>query len=335
MKPRKAWQLWQFGLEHLTLHELPDLPLGNHQVRLAIKAVSLNYRDYLVIEGSYNPRQTLPLIPGSDASAEVIEVGAEVNRFQVGDRVCPIFCQEWLQGPPSRQSMRTSLGSPLQGTLQSQCVLHQDGLVAIPDYLDWEEASTLPCAAVTAWNALQGLPAGSKVLLLGTGGVSLFALQLARALGFRVALLSSQTKKLDLARSLGAEFTLNYRQTPDWSRQVRDWSGDGLDGVVEVGGATLEQSLRCLKPGGQISLVGMLAGRETQLNVVPILMQQLRIQGILVGHRGDFEALNRFLTKHQLRPRIDSRFPFEQAPQALKLLESGAHVGKIVVVGPE
>jgi NADPH:quinone reductase-like Zn-dependent oxidoreductase len=331
----KAWQIPQFGLNHLQRVELPPQPLQENEVRVAIRAASLNYRDYLVVEGSYNPKQMLPLVPGSDASGQVIEVGSAVTRCRVGDRVCPIFSQNWLSGPPTRENMRATLGSPLTGTLREEGVFEQEGLVAIPDYLDWSQAATLPCAAVTAWNALKGLTPGSRVLLIGTGGVSIFALQFAKAMQLQVAILSSSDVKLERARALGADFTLNYKATPAWSRELRQWSGSGLDCVVEVGGAgTLEQSIASLKPGGQISLIGVLSGSRAPFNVLPILMQQLRIQGILVGNRDDFEAMNLFLQQQQLQPVVDSQFPFEQLPQALRQLASGAHLGKIVVTVP-
>lgn len=331
----KVWQISQFGLNHLQRVDMHPQPLQDNEVRVAIRAVSLNYRDYLVVEGSYNPKQPLPLIPGSDASGQVVEVGGAVTRWQVGDRVCPIFSQNWISGPPTRENMRATLGSPLPGTLQEEGVFDQQGLVRAPEHLDWIQAATLPCAAVTAWNALKGLNPGATVLLIGTGGVSIFALQLARAQGLKVAILSSSDDKLERARALGADFTLNYKTTPAWSREVRQWSGSGLDCVVEVGGAgTLEQSVASLKPGGQISLIGVLAGSRAPFNVLPILMQQLRIQGILVGNRDDFEAMNLFLQQQQLQPVVDSQFPFEQAPQAFQHLASGAHLGKIVVTVP-
>lgn len=331
----KAWQIPQFGLPHLQRVDLPRQTLREHEVRVAIRAVSLNYRDYLVVEGSYNPKQPLPLIPGSDASGQVVEVGGAVTRWQIGDRVCPMFSQNWISGPPTRENMRATLGSPLPGTLREEGVFDQHGLVRAPDHLDWSQAATLPCAAVTAWNALKGLTPGAHVLLIGSGGVSIFALQFAKAQGLQVAILSSSDDKLEKASALGADFTLNYKTTPAWSREVRQWSGNGLDCVVEVGGAgTLEQSVACLKPGGQISLIGVLAGSRAPFNVLPILMQQLRIQGILVGNRDDFEAMNLFLQQQQLRPVVDSQFPFEQAPLALQHLASGAHLGKIVVTVP-
>ena len=327
----KAWQISPFA--NLQLSQVDSQPLLPRQVRLAVKAVSLNYRDHLMMQGLYNPKQPLPLVPCSDASAEIVEIGSAVQRWKVGDRVCPIFSQTWIAGPPTRERISATLGGPLPGMLQQQRVLDEDGMVAIPNYLDWEEAATLPCAAVTAWNALAGLAPGSKVVVQGTGGVSLFALQLAKASGLEVAITSSSDEKLERALSLGADYLVNYRLRPDWSKAIRHWCKEGVDCVIEVGGGTLEQSLRCLRPGGQISMIGILAGSSAPLNVLPILMQQLRVQGVLVGNRDDFEAMNRLLALHQLRPVLDQRIPFEQAPQAWLRLASGQHFGKVVVTG--
>jgi len=327
----KAWQISSFG--KLELAQVERLALGAGQVRLAVKAVSLNYRDHLMLQGLYNPRQPLPLVPCSDASAEVIEVGPGVQRWKVGDRVCPIFSQSWISGAPTRERISTTLGGPLPGTLQPQMVLSQEGLVAIPSYLSWEEAATLPCAAVTAWNALAGLKPGSRVVVQGTGGVSLFALQLARAMGMLVAVTSSSDEKLQRALALGADCLINYQLQPEWSKLIRQWCKEGVDCVVEVGGGTLEQSLRCLRPGGQVSLIGILAGSTTPVNVLPILMQQLRVQGILVGNRDDFEAMLRLLEVQQIRPVLDQQLDFEEAPQAWHRLASGQHFGKVVVRG--
>jgi NADPH:quinone reductase-like Zn-dependent oxidoreductase len=325
----KAWQISPFT--QLQSVRVDPEPMQPTQVRLAIKAVALNYRDHLMLQGLYNPKQPLPLVPCSDASAEVIEVGSAVKRWKVGDRVCPLFSQSWISGPPTRERISATLGGPLPGLLQQQRVLDQEGLVAIPAHLDWEEASTLPCAAVTAWNALAGLAPGSRVVIQGTGGVSLFALQLAKASGMEVAITSSSDEKLQQALALGADYLVNYRLRPEWSKAIRHWCKEGVDCVVEVGGGTLEQSLRCLRPGGQISMIGILAGSTAPLNVLPILMQQLRVQGILVGNRDDFEAMNRLLALHQLRPVLDQRIPFGEAPQAWDRLASGQHFGKVVV----
>jgi NADPH:quinone reductase-like Zn-dependent oxidoreductase len=326
-----AWQISQFG--HLQAVEPAQMaPLGPRQVRLQVLAVSLNYRDLLMLRGHYNPRQPLPLVPGSDACARVLEVGSEVRRFQVGDRVCPIFSQNWMAGSPTRERIGSTLGGPLAGTLQPQMLLSEDGCVEAPAHLTAEEAATLPCAALTAWNALAGLPMGSRVVIQGTGGVSIFALQFARNLRMQVALTSSSQEKLERAESIGAKLLVNYREQPDWSKPIRSWAPAGVDCVVEVGGAgTFEQSLRCLRPGGQISLIGILAGASEKINLLPILMQQIKVQGILVGHRDSFEEMNRAILAAGIHPWIDRVFAWDEAPQAFDYLASAKHFGKIVI----
>lgn len=332
MQSYEAWSLPQFGVAHLHRVTLPLQPLPPRSVRLAMRAVALNYRDHLMVEGQYNPRQPLPLVPCSDGSGEVVELGAEVTRWKVGDRVCPIFAQTWISGPPTPERIRATLGGPLPGTLQRFAVHDESALVRAPDYLNWEEAATLPCAAVTAWNGLKGLAPGSTVLVQGTGGVSVFALQLACAAGMRVCVTSSSDAKLQRALQLGASHGVNYREQPQWSKPVRAWCPEGIDCVIEVGGAgTLEQSLRCLKPGGRISMIGILAGAQSPVNVLPILMQQLTVQGVLVGCRDDFGAMNRFLEQRQIRPQVDSTHSWERAPQAWARLVSGQAFGKLVI----
>ncbi|MBX3168413.1 MAG: NAD(P)-dependent alcohol dehydrogenase [Candidatus Eremiobacteraeota bacterium] len=328
----KQWQILEWG--KLAPGEFSSLPLAATQVRVKIRAVSLNYRDHLMLQGQYNPRQPLPLVPCSDGAGEVVEVGSAVKRWQVGDRVCPIFSQSWIGGPPNRERISQTLGGPLDGTLRPEMVLDEQGLVRIPAHLDWEEAACLPCAAVTAWNAIRDQPAGSRIVVQGTGGVSLFALQLAKAAGMEVLLTSSSQQKMARAGALGADHCLDYRENPEWSRGVRAWARDGVDCVVEVGGAgTLEQSLKCLKPGGKIAMIGILAGASKPLNVLPILMQQLRVQGVLVGNRDDFEAMNRLLEQTRIRPVLDQRLPYAQAPQAWERLASGQHFGKVAISG--
>src|SRR5690606_11683980 len=270
-------------------------------------------------------RQRLPLIPLSDGVGEVIAVGEGCHRVKVGDRVSPHFFPTWVAGEPSRARMRPALGGPLDGALTEQWCLDEEALVPVPEHLTDEEASTLPCAAVTAWNALTvrgSLGPADTVLLQGTGGVSLFALQLAKALGARVILTSSSDEKLKRARELGADHTLNYRTHPEWGREAMAIAGgDGVDLVVEVGGAgTLAQSLTAVRPGGQVSLIGVLSGSGGDINLIPILMQNVRLQGITVGDRDSFEAMNRAITQHRIRPVIERVFPFEQHVEAFEAL---------------
>lgn len=342
----RVWEIRDsFGLDHLLPGERPDDDRergpGPGELLLRVKAASLNYRDLLTVEGKYNPRQPLPLIPCSDAAAEVLAVGAGVDRFKAGDRVCPLFARRWIAGEPTYERLRSTLGGPYDGTLAERLTVPAESAVAVPEHLSDAEAATLPCAAVTAWSALafpagaggHGLAAGETVLLLGTGGVSIFALQFAVLLGARAIVTSSSDAKLERAKALGAWRTLNYRRQPEWGRPVRELTGGaGVDRVVEVGGAgTLEQSLQAVRIGGAIALIGVLAGHRAPLAVTPILMKQVRVQGTLVGSRDDFEAMNRAIAAHALRPVVDRVFPFAEVPAAFRFLAAGEHFGKVVL----
>jgi NADPH:quinone reductase-like Zn-dependent oxidoreductase len=333
----RAWEIRSgFGLGHLTLAERPDPRPGPGQVLIRVRAVSLNYRDLLTVEGKYNPKQKLPLIPCSDGAGEVVAAGEGVTRVKAGDRVAGIFAQRWIAGAPSREKLRSTLGGPLDGMLAELVVLPEDGLVVLPPHLTWEEAATLPCAGVTAWSALVThgrLTAGDTVLLQGTGGVSILALQLAKLLGLRALITSSSDEKLERARQLGADGLINYQKTPEWSTAVRELTGGtGADLVVEVGGAgTLEQSLRSVRMGGTVCLIGNLAGIVAQVPLALIFMQQVQVQGILVGHREGFEAMNRAIAQHEIRPVVDRTVPFEEARAAFELMAASGHFGKICI----
>lgn len=331
----RAVEVRAFGLDNLALAERPDPRPGPGQVLVRVRAAALNYRDLLTVLGRYNPKQKLPLIPGSDGAGEVVEVGAGVTRVRPGDRVCTVFAQRWIAGEPTREKARSTLGGPLDGTLAELMVLDQEGVVHAPAHLGDEEAATLPCAAVTAWNALTaaGIKAGDTVLVQGTGGVSIFALQLGVALGARVIVTSSSDDKLARARGLGAWEGINYRETPDWGARAKQLAGgDGVDLVVEVGGAgTLEQSLRALRFGGSVSLVGNLAGTDAQVRLTMIFMQRIRVHGILVGDRESFEAMNRAIALHGIRPAIDRVLPLEESRAAFDQMAAGGHFGKICV----
>lgn len=325
-----------FGLENLTLAERPDPRPAPGQALLQMRAASLNYRDLLTVEGKYNPRQPLPLVPCSDGVGEVVAVGEGVSRVAPGDRVCPIFSQRWISGEPTREKVRSTLGGPLDGTLAELMAVDAEGLVQVPEYLSDEEAATLPCAAVTAWNAVVaegGVQPGETVLVQGTGGVALFALLFARAAGARVIATSSSDEKLERVRELGAWETLNYRQVPEWGRAARELTGGrGVDLVVEVGGAgTLAQTLLAIRFGGRVSLIGNLAGGVGEISLFPIFMQKVRVQGILVGDRESFEAMSRALSARQLRPVLDRTFPLADARQAFERMAAGRHFGKICI----
>jgi NADPH:quinone reductase-like Zn-dependent oxidoreductase len=324
----------KFGLDSLTLTDRPEPRPGVGQVLVRMRAFSLNYRDLLVVKGAYNPKLRLPMVPLSDGVGTVAAVSEGVSRVKVGDRVAGIFMQKWLAGEVTEAKARSALGAAIDGVLAEQCIFHEDGLVAVPAHLSDEEAACLPCAAVTAWHALiteGGVKAGDSVLVQGTGGVSLFALQFAKLQGARILITSSSDAKLQRALQLGASEGINYKSTPDWEKRVRELTGDvGVDYVVEVGGAgTLPRSLKAVRMGGRISLIGVLTGGGGEVNPLPILMKNIRVQGIFVGSREMFEAMNRAIAFHQLRPVVDRVFPFTEIREALRYLESGAHFGKV------
>jgi len=325
-----------FGLENLVLTERDRPQPGPGEVLIEMRAASLNYRDLLMVRGHYNPKQPLPLIPCSDGVGVVVELGDGVTRVGVGDRVATLFSQDWFAGEPTLSKMRSTLGGPLDGTLAEYMVLSEEGVTPVAPHLSDTEAACLPCAALTAWSALMthgGLTAGQTVLVLGTGGVSLFALQFAKLAGARVIVTSSQDEKLERALSLGADAGINYAENERWGREVlKKTDGRGVDLVVEVGGAgTLAQSLQAVRPGGQLSLIGVLSGVATELQLTSVLMQHVRIQGILVGHREGFEAMNRAIAQAELQPVVDRVFPLEGAADGLRRMSSAEHFGKIAV----
>jgi NADPH:quinone reductase-like Zn-dependent oxidoreductase len=322
-----------FGIDSLQVVERPAPTPGPGKVLLRMRAWSLNFRDLLVVKGLYNPKLKFPFVPLSDGVGEVAAVGEGVTRVKVGDRVAGCFVQGWLAGELTDAIFKTGLGGGPQGILAEQVVLSQEGIIHVPAHLTDEEAATLPCAALTAWHALVvegGVKAGDTVLVQGTGGVSIFALQFARLLGARVIATSSSNDKLARVRQMGASDGINYKETPDWDDRVRELTGGaGVDHVVEVGGAgTFNKSLKAVRIGGRIYLIGVLAGPGT-INIMPILMKNVRVQGIHVGSREMFEAMNRAIALHQLRPVVDRVFGFGEIREALKHMESGSHFGKV------
>ena len=334
----KAYAIQEhFGLDALKPIPLPDPAPGPGQVVVRIHAASLNYRDLAMVLGRYNPNQALPLVPLSDGAGEVVAVGEGVTRAKVGDRVAGIFTQAFLDGIFKPEYWRTStLGGPLQGMLAEYALLSQEGIVHVPDYLSYEEAATLPCAAVTAWNGLfvaGNLQPGETVLVQGTGGVSLFALQFAHMAGAQVIATSSSDAKLERAKQLGAAHGVNYKTTPEWGAAVQKLTGGvGVDHVIEVGGAgTLPQSFRAVRDGGHLAIIGVLAAGAADISPVPILRRALRLTGILVGSRKMFEDMNRAITLNHLKPIIDRVFAFDEIGEALNHMQDGAHFGKIVI----
>jgi NADPH:quinone reductase-like Zn-dependent oxidoreductase len=332
----KAYQLHEFtGPDALRLEELPSPSPGPGQVLLKVRAVSLNYRDLLISKGLYNPKIPRPLIPLSDAAGEVMALGQGAGRFQPGDRVMANFMPAWVCGSLDETKARSALGADVPGVLAEEIIISQEGLLLIPAHLSFEEAATLPCAGVTAWNALVesgAVKPGNTVLVQGTGGVSIFALQFAKLAGARVIATSGHDEKLAKVKLLGASELINYKTTPDWDKKVRELTGGvGVDQIIEVGGAgTLPGSLRAVRVGGYIALIGVLAGLG-EVNPMPILMKNVRMQGILVGSRTMFEAMTKAITASQMHPIIDRVFEFEEAVAALKHMESGAHFGKVVI----
>ncbi|HKS41888.1 MAG TPA: NAD(P)-dependent alcohol dehydrogenase [Blastocatellia bacterium] len=332
----KVYEVKEFGIENLALVNREEPQPGANEVVVKFHAASLNYRDLMFVNGVYNPKAKLPAVPFSDGAGEVTAVGSNVTRWKIGDRVCPIFTQGWIEGEPSLQKNRATLGAgALDGVLREYGAFDENGLVQIPEHLSFEEAATLPCAAVTAWDALIDsgrLKAGQTVLALGTGGVSIFALQLAKMHGARVIITSSSDEKLERAKELGADETINYKSAPNWDKEVLSRTNKiGVDHVIEVGGAgTLSKSLNSVRVGGHVALIGVLASGN-DFNPLSVLMKGVRLHGIFVGSRQMFEDMNSAIEANKLKPVIDKTFAFEEVREALKYMESGSHFGKIVV----
>jgi NADPH:quinone reductase-like Zn-dependent oxidoreductase len=332
----KAYEVRQFGIENLALTERDEPQPAAREVVVKFHAASVNYRDLMFVKGTYHPKARLPAVPFSDGAGEVVATGRDVTRWKIGDRVCPSFMQGWLEGAPSLRKNRTALGGgDLDGVLREYGAFDENGLVEIPASLSYEEAATLPCAGVTAWNALVhsgNLKAGETVLTLGTGGVSVFALQFAKIHGARVVATSSSDEKLARAKELGADVTINYRSAPEWDREVLSLTNrTGVDHVVEVGGAgTLSKSLNAVRVGGHVALIGVLASGGA-FDPRSILMKSIRVQGILVGSRRMFEEMNDAIEANGLKPVIGKTFAFAEAREALRYMEAGAHFGKIVI----
>ena len=333
----KAYEIQQFGIENLALVEREEPKPQATEVLVKFHAASLNYRDLMMVKGAYNPKLKMPIVPLSDGAGEVVAVGESVAKWKIGDKVCPIFMQGWIDEEINFQKARTALGGDLDGCLREFGLFSENGLVRIPDHLSYEEAATLPCAAVTAHNALMvsgSLKPDDTILLQGTGGVSIFALQFASAYGCRTIITSSSDEKLQRAKELGAADLINYKEREDWDKAVLDLTERrGVDHVVEVGGAgTIQKSLNAVRMGGHIAVIGALSGAKCDLSPVQILMKVVKLQGIFVGSRQMFEQMNLLLCHHNhLKPVVDKVFEFNEIKEALKYMESAEHFGKIVV----
>ncbi|MDZ4724638.1 MAG: NAD(P)-dependent alcohol dehydrogenase [Leptospira sp.] len=333
----KQIQLSSFGIQNLSLVNVdePPKPKGK-QVLVRMRAASLNFRDTLVIAGKYNPKFPTPMVPCSDGAGEVVEIGEEVSEFKIGDKILATFAPNWIADKATHQEMRHTLGGPLNGTLREYIIFSEINIVKMPQHLSFEEGATLPCAALTAWSAFHifsRLVAGEIVVIQGTGGVSLFGLQFAKLAGAKVILTSSSEEKIQKAKKLGADFCINYKETFDWGKVVRVYTDKiGADHIVEVGGAgTFEQSIIACKPFGVIHLIGILAGKSGELNLLPAVMNNIKIQGIVVGGRKAFQEMNRAIEISQLKPIVDRVFPMEDIKEALEYLKSGSHFGKIAI----
>jgi NADPH:quinone reductase-like Zn-dependent oxidoreductase len=324
------------GSHRLTSEQVPIPEPGEREVLVRVRAASLNRRDVYVLKGQYPMPPRPQVVPLSDGAGEVHSVGAGVTRFKTGDRVAAIFFQRWLYGRPDAEIHSSALGGQLDGMLSEYVCLSEEGLVAVPDGYSYEEASTLPCAAVTAWNSLvtRGrMQPGDNVLLLGTGGVSIFGLQFAAAGGAHAIVTSSDEAKLARARTLGAIATINYLATPEWSGAVRAATGGtGVHQVLEVGGTgTLPQSLASLAPGGHVALIGGLSGFGGDIPARALMHANATASGIYVGSRANFEAMNAFIERHRIRPVIDRVYELDAAAAAYERIAAGRHLGKVVI----
>jgi NADPH:quinone reductase-like Zn-dependent oxidoreductase len=331
-----ALQIPAFGIDNLRLVPVEVPTLGPNDVLIDLHAASLNFRDLMTVNGVYNPKMELPRIPGSDGAGVVAAVGEHVTRFKVGDRVTSLFFQEWADGEIQPATGKSALGGSLDGTFTTTRLFPEAGLIHAPAGLSFEEAATLPCAALTAWNALveKGhVCAGETVLILGTGGVSLFALQIAKMHGARVLITSSSDEKLARARTLGADETINYRTTPAWDDEVLKLTANaGVDHVVEVGGSgTLAHSLRSVRPSGHVYVIGVLSGPGEGIDVRTVLTKSLNVCGVYVGSHAMFTRMNAAIQTNHLKPVVDRVFPLAEAKAAFEYMQNGSHFGKIVL----
>ncbi|HSM95518.1 MAG TPA: NAD(P)-dependent alcohol dehydrogenase [Rhizomicrobium sp.] len=329
----RVWELNAVGIDNLKLVEKPEPKPGPGQIVVAMMAASLNYRDLLHVKMGGTP---LPLIPFSDGAGVVEAVGSGVTRVKAGDRVCPTFFQSWIDGPVRAESRNLALGGSVPGVLQEKMLIDAEGVIVFPDHLSFEEAATLPCAGLTAWRAIAveaPIDANSTVLVQGTGGVSIFALQFAKAMGAKAIVTSSSDEKLARAKKLGADHLINYKTTPEWGKKALELTnGRGADVVVEVGGEnTLGKSLEAVRVGGSIVVIGVLGGFMNNIFIPALFGKNAKLVGISVGSREQFAGMNKAIGGWKLHPVIDRTFAFTQVPEALRAMEAAGHFGKICV----
>jgi NADPH:quinone reductase-like Zn-dependent oxidoreductase len=321
----------------MELVERPDPEPGAGQIAVRMRAASLNYRDLLTVQGKGGAYK-LPFVPFSDGAGEVTAVGNGVTRVSIGDRVCPMFFQSWFDGRPSAGNRRLALGGTRPGVLQELIVLDAEGVSRIPDHLTFEEAATLPCAALTAWRALFEealIRPGQTILVQGTGGVSIFALQFAKLAGATVIVTSSSDEKLERAKALGADHAINYRSVVEWGKAAADWAGGGVDHVVEVGGKdTFQQSIEAARVGGTILVIGVLSGFAQQIAIPSLFGKNLHVIGLSVGSRRMFENMVSAIGHNHIKPVVDRTFGFTEVPDALRLMQQAGHFGKIAIEFP-
>ena len=327
-----------FGFDHLQLVDRHDPGPGPGEVVVAVKAVTLNYRDLMVVRGQYSPKLPLPRIPCSDGSGVVEAAGAGVSRVKVGDRVAGCFFPDWIEGPPTLANSKRALGGSVDGMLAERVVLGAESVVPVPSYLEVDEAAALPCAALTAWNALFESPdpirPGETVLAIGTGGVSTFAAQFAKLAGARAIVTSRSDEKLAKLRDRIGDFEgIDTSNHPEWQdRAVELTGGEGVDRVVEVGGSgTLPRSLAAVRPGGEVAVIGVLSGTGGEVGPLAILRKSIKLRGIYVGSRAMFERMNRAIEAGNLRPVIDRAFGFADALDAFRYMDGQSHFGKVAI----
>jgi NADPH:quinone reductase-like Zn-dependent oxidoreductase len=325
-----------YGLDNLSVVDRADPKPGPGQVTVRMKALSLNYRDLLMVNGMYGrgPGEPVPITPFSDGCGVVEAVGEGVTRVKPGDRVASLFFQAWDSGRPTVEKLTSALGFPVPGAGREIALFSQYGVSKVPEFLTDHEVATLPCAALTAWRGLfedARLEPGDTVVLQGTGGVSIFGLQFAHAAGYRTIITSSSDEKLKRAKALGADHVINYKTTPEWGRAVREIAPDGADFIMEVGGGgTIQQSLRAVRIGGHIAIIGVVAGAG-EINPAVLIGNSAKLQGLSVGSREMFEAMCRAIDLHGIRPVVDKVFPWTEARAAFNAMAAGEHFGKIVL----